>query len=79
MCLDIHREFLTHFSFLLFIAKLTVWNPWIPLDVRIHPIRLIYLSEQQLVIFFDPLFVTAHCRQQCLGYPPCQERKAQQP
>ena len=42
----------------LFIAKLTVWNPWILLDVRIHLIRLILFFSAIACHLFDPLSVT---------------------
>ena len=73
---DKHKS-LSHFFHPFIMAKLTVWNPWIPLDVRIHLIRLILLVSVTVCDFFDPLFETIHCRQLCLSYPPGHERKTQ--
>ena len=52
---DEHKS-LPHCSLLLLIAMLTVRNPWILLNVRIHLIRLILLLSAIACEFFGPLF-----------------------
>ena len=56
---DEHNS-LPHFCFRLFTAKLTVWNPWILLDVRIHLIRLILFVSAIACDLFDPLSCDLH-------------------